>query len=151
VTWSAGDPGVVAWMNAVDTQRAANATAVAALATDSGWVTAGFTIQTGFTLTLARYRLIAGDLVNVRIQATRTGGTITAGANGNISTDDPVIIVPAAIWPADVITAAFDSASLGAGGCQLSAAGVMTLRSFYPSQTIVNTNVVSANFSYMLG
>jgi hypothetical protein len=80
--WAANDPGVIAWMNAVDTQRAANATAVAALqalTVDTGWIS--LTLQNswvafGVQYGTPHYRRLNGV---VYVQAAIKSGTTTGG------------------------------------------------------------------------
>lgn len=63
-----------------------------------GWITAGFTAASGWTVNMAKYRL-AGPLVELRVSVTPTS-TKTPGADGNI-TDETIITIPAGIVPAD--------------------------------------------------
>jgi hypothetical protein len=67
--WAANDPGVIAWMNAVDTQRAANATAVAALPT--GTLSGGYAAVTANQATITTEVDLTGLTVTVTVGAGR--------------------------------------------------------------------------------
>lgn len=69
MTWSANDPGVIAWMNAVDTQRAANATAVAALPT--GTMSGGYAQVVANQATITTEVDLTGLAVTVTVPAGR--------------------------------------------------------------------------------
>lgn len=117
--------------------------------TTSGLVTAGFAIAAGWTLNTQSYRILGTQIVFLHIQATRTGGLITAPASGNLG-DVSVVTIPAACRPNRDIRTIFANGSITCGSAVVGASGVVQVETMLPTSTIANGDVVTVDYSYML-
>lgn len=144
MVFSAGDTGHIAEHNGVAAAISAQAAAILALqngpGADTGWIAnTGFTIQTGWTMTLARYRVKNG-IAAMKIIATRTGTTLTGSATGDLA-DTSVILLPSTIWPLDDYSGSGTSTLAGplAGVHISSSTGILELISLHTGATILTT------------
>lgn len=120
---------------------------------DTGWVTTGATVGTGFTATY-RYRRFM-NIVTIFIQATRTGATITnANVAGDI-TDTTVLTIPTGYYPSAIGSIIWDVATpAGAGNVgvgTISTAGVMKINALNDEDSQIAANdILTALVTYIL-
>lgn len=102
-----------------------------------------FTIGSGWTLAAAQARVTAG-VTTVSIVATRTGGTITADAAGNIA-DTQVGTLTSGFRPGGGLTTqwTYDKGGVADGSVSIGTDGICTIKTLSPTATINNTDNVS--------
>jgi hypothetical protein len=93
------------------------------------------------------YGAVSGKSVHIYVNFTRTGGTITVPADGNI-TNSTVLTLGAAFWPIQPIGLATGGAGVMAA-CYISSAGLMQVGAFLPGQTITNGRALSASGTWL--
>jgi hypothetical protein len=87
-TWNLTDPITDTDLNHIETGiDDVTADFDAFIAADSGWIATGMSAGGGWSLTDYRYRRV-NNLVFVYVHGTKTGGTISVPANGNIANAD---------------------------------------------------------------
>lgn len=125
------------------------------LVTASGFTTMSGTptAQSGWSLTDSNAIKSAGVLTWTALLS-RTGGTITATATGNVSPDEPVVTIPSSWRPASVTTAVASLpggfvATNTSGGVLLSSAGVISISDMNSTSTIVNGDVIRLTYTYV--
>ncbi|MFD3946870.1 hypothetical protein [Streptomyces sp. NPDC058579] len=109
----------------------------------------GATAQTGWNLVSFSGRRTRAGVVMVRVALTRTGGNITAAANGVIA-EQPLCTLPAGWSPAMTFdTAATDTQGCGVGTIYATTAQV-TLRSWTPTAVIPTGRTLYVSATYVL-
>lgn len=111
-------------------------TAVAALDVDTGWLTTGYTVSSGWSVTLLKYRRI-GKLVYVYLNFDRTGADLGGGASGNMA-NTPVATLPAGFRPSTACVLSTGTGGSLAGG-YIDNAGIIYMAATVPNQPITST------------
>lgn len=120
--------------------------------TDTGWVSAGFTMAAGWDNVGCRYRILGGVLCHMQIRAERTGGTITAPSTGNIGNSTVVSDAPAASDPAVSLQPNYTTDGNDANGKGVhNTAGLIAIQGLTPTAAIDNTDLVYFDYTYPLG
>lgn len=119
------------------------------------WTVFTPTAAAGFTAGTCRYRKF-GPIVEIRLEATYTGATVTAPADGNMANKAVWTGVgfPAGILPSQTLnvnTQKRGTSGDASPGARLTAAGAMELYDMHPTATLVNTEVVVTTAIYMVG
>jgi hypothetical protein len=119
---------------------------------DTGVITTGFTANTGgsWAFNTQSYRVVAGSLCFLHIQATYTGATITGPANGNIANTVVATVIPAACRPNRDMRFMFAVGSASCGSAAVTAAGTMQIESLLPTATISSGDQVTLDCMYNL-
>lgn len=89
-----------------------------ALESDTGWVTTGFVMGSGYTNINSGYRNLGGTFV-IYIAATRTAATITGNSSNGSLPDEIIITVPTAVRPNAMMTGAGSLSIGGSGGASM--------------------------------
>lgn len=119
---------------------------VALTATNSG--ASVISIGAGWTLSSATSRVACG-ICTITVIATRTGGTITADASGNIA-DTVVGTLAAAYRPLSATTQwTYDKGGIADGSVSIGTDGICTIKTLSPTATIVNTDNVSFSATFV--
>lgn len=123
------------------------------LKTDDAFValvetTTSLTPATNFTTTTMAGRKTCG-IATVSVVLSYTGGTITAGASGNI-TDTLACTLPTGYRPAAVMTTNFDKSGVASGSVTILADGTCTLKSLDPTATIAAADSVTFSLTFVL-
>lgn len=116
-------------------------------ATSSDWVTFSPSVASGWTVQSARYRFV-GPLPFLEVKATRTGSTLTAGSNGNLSDTgilDPGSL-PSVILPADDVPLNLSRRFFMSGTAIARANGALVVTDAYPNSDITGANVIVSGF-----
>ena len=117
---------------------------------DSGFITSGFSAQTGWSNVACAYRLI-GRWAFVHIECSRTGADLGFGANGGLS-DEAVVQVPAvalnadSTWQSEAGSYNTGSGSFAFAFRQRSDTGMFQIISGMPSTTIHSGDGIYADF-----
>lgn len=103
---------------------------------DTGWISTGFSYQSGWGAgTYAKSRRV-GKMCEVRVRMIRTGEDITASATGHLP-DVNVVSVPPHLRPNDGDYVTFPARSyLTTGTCSLYSNAMVTLTDLHPNSTI---------------
>lgn len=117
------------------------------LEADTGWVTAGFASLSGWSLTTFRCRKLF-KFIEVRVVASRTGATITAGADGSI-TDSNICTVPAGYRPTTNTLYTLGKANATSGGVYLNTGGTCVLTDMHPTSTLAAGQPLTFNFLFL--
>lgn len=117
-------------------------------ASDTGWIALSVTAGTGFSTFSALYRLW-GPLVSISVSMTRTGSTISIGANGNIVGDPTICTIntvaarPGQLWfPGYVATTT-------SGGAVMNTTGTINVADGNSNSSIATDDLVRVTASYM--
>ena len=132
-----------------DTLRVSTGTAWRVVWRDTGAVSTGFVMQSGWSDGGCYYQSF-GPLVYVHVQCNRTGSDLTFGANGGLS-DTGVVQIPSAAVNTEW------SFQAGSGGVNIggtfgvawrlqSSSGVLQITAGNPTVTISSGDIVSADF-----
>jgi hypothetical protein len=105
------------------------------LGTDSGWVSSGFTAQTGWSISICEYRKM-GPLCQIHLEMTYTSATtITPGGAGNIA-DTDMVLLPSAAWPHTALKPIWDRGGTGGGNASVTTAGMVTLATMWGASAL---------------
>jgi hypothetical protein len=111
--------------------------------TDAG-ASLDISMGAGWTLSSYTYRMI-GNVMYLRVGATRTGATITADAAGNIA--DTTVYTLNVHRPMGTIIGAF-RATVSGGAAQINSSGVCTIVDMHSTSTILATQIVQTYWVY---
>ena len=129
-----------------------NLRTVNAILSDLAWITAGFSVQPGWSLAFAGYRWSMGPQVTMALRLIRTGSAITASSTGHLA-DMTILTAPAAclptFWPINSIQMPVWRASTTIGGGYLGpVSGNLILTDLHSGASIQTDDQIQANFSY---
>lgn len=117
---------------------------------DTGWVTTGFSIPSGWSGgTWMKARNHCGK-IEVRCELVRTGADITALANGNV-TDQTILTVPAQFTPTSDLVPGRMRAMNTSGNVDLRPNGDMILSDMNPTSTITNGDFARTHHIFLEG
>lgn len=108
---------------------------------DSGLQALGVTAATGWTLTAATYRRW-GPMLHTTAQFTRTGATLTGGANSDIVNQQMGTLTDSTLFPQTRVWFYAECNGL-LGGATISDAGVYQLTNLHTTATVAAGNVVT--------
>lgn len=109
----------------------------------------GATAASGWGSLATQYMMITPVLARIRIVATRTGGTITAGSDGNISDVDVVNNIPTSLRAVGITSyGTFFVTGVHLGSCRIETGGNATITDLYPTGNIVNGNEIRMEFTH---
>ena len=110
------------------------------------------TAATGWSLTSAQYMLYGLlPMVRLRIIATRTGATITAGSDGNISDTDVCNNLPTFLRAVGTTAyGTFVQPGTALGSARVNTTGLVTITDLHPNATVDNTEEIKIDFDYPL-
>lgn len=118
----------------------------------AGWVTAGFSAASGWSITAAAYR-VTGGMVTVALEVVRTGSSVSVSSAGNFANIN-VLTVPAAIlpsaWPTVEIPCLWRGTYGAGGGHMVPGTGVVSVDDWHSSGTLDNGNTLTALIVYPL-
>lgn len=107
------------------------------------------TVQAGWSLSSAQYVATAG-VATVQITVTRTGGTITAGSDGNIIPDSPLVQLNSFALPnSNLSDLHFAASSTKGTGAAYMSSGMIILQTWIPGQSIINGDNISVYLTYV--
>jgi len=109
------------------------------------------TAASGWTLVAGqqRYMFIGQSMARIRVWATRTGGTISPGSDGNFGDVDVVNNMPTFLRAiTDTAYGTFHVPGTTLGSCRVETAGNITITDAYSNSSIVNTNIVRIEMQY---
>jgi hypothetical protein len=129
---------------------------------DSGWLLNGLTPATGWNgisdsmgnsgSSLKGGMRKVGQHVELRFRATRSGGTLTANAQGNLGDNLVCTINNTGFRPAGSVYATYDfGPGIGTGGCRIQADGTVYIVDAYPTAKIAAGNQVQITANYFTG
>ncbi|MEV0646106.1 hypothetical protein AB0I28_12650 [Phytomonospora sp. NPDC050363] len=101
-------------------------------------VTGGYTAATGWSTSALSAVVTTGPIVTGVLSMNRTGGDLTY-ASGNVSPDLAVATLPASLFPLSTAYASCGNGD-GFGECSISTAGVVSLRSWAPTNSLTSAN-----------
>lgn len=142
--------GLLIYETDTDTLRVSTGTSWKVVWRDSGAVTSGFTIQSGWTDVDSYYRLL-GSLCYVHIQCNRSGSDLTFGSTSGGLSDPGIIAVPsAALNTRNSFYSVDGGVNIGGtyGGSfrVQSSTGIVQLISGNAAVTITSGNTVSVDY-----
>lgn len=117
---------------------------------DTGWISSGFSYQSGWGAgTYAKSRRV-GKLCEVRVRLVRTGGDIQASPTGHLP-DVNVIALPEHLRPNDGDYVTFPARSyLTTGTCSLYSNAMVTLTDMHPNSTISTGDFFQFSHTFIL-
>lgn len=102
---------------------------------DTGWVTGGFTMGSGWTNAGSRYRIV-GKVCQLDYRITRSGSDLGSPSTGNMS-NNTAATAPAAARPDTTIQASWTTGETNGGG-QVQSDGDLVLMSMNPTSSVVS-------------
>jgi hypothetical protein len=115
---------------------------------DNGLQSLGITAGTGWTLGTATYRRF-GPMLHMTATFTRTGATITGGANSDISNSHLGTVDDADLFPQTRVWFYAECNGL-LGGATISDAGSMLLVALHTTAAVASGNVVTLSTSWTI-
>lgn len=112
-------------------------------------VTTGLVMASGWS-SGALVAVKANGMCSMSMSATRSGGTITGSATGNI-TDTLVATLPAGIRPATRMTGLWENSDVSHGGVRIDTNGAITILSMTPTSTIGSGEGMGCSSTYIIG
>lgn len=126
------------------------------LITDTG-DQSGLTLTpgTGWNVDSAEYRVILGKIMQLNVQVSRSGGTVstidTSGPHpGNVSPDEDLFTIDDTAYRPTTSVEVYGHASTTGGSVRLKPSGLATLYDLHTESVIDQGDIVSATFVYFL-
>lgn len=115
---------------------------------DTGLLALGITAATGWTLSAATYRRF-GPILHTTVTFSRTGATLTGGANSDIVNSTMGTVDDAALHPQTRVWFYAECNGL-LGGATISDAGVFQLTNLHTTATVASGNVVTLSCTWTI-
>lgn len=113
-------------------------------------VTSGSSASSGWGTAAVSAVVTTGPLSAGTFSCVRTGANLVPGSDGNISPDNAMGTLPSSLWPAATRYVSCGNGD-GMGECSVSTAGVISLRSWTPGNTIsTGSPTMRVNLGYPL-
>ncbi len=136
---------VDAVITGIDTRLTAAEGSVATLEAtaphDTGWLSMAATAGAGFSLTSAVYRRW-GPMIGVRLQLSRTGADLVAGATGNVVGDPTVVTIDTVELRPDQQVTTMIHASVTSGGGLINTGGAIQVTDLNSGSSIATSDNV---------
>lgn len=147
-TWVNSDPITASDLNRIETGVDSVDARVTTLESDTGVTTSVGTGQAGWSFQVQQIRKLGSHLACIRIDITRTGGTINSGATGNVSNTN-VLQLPSGYIPS--IAQILSSGPTGQmASFHIDTSGMLILDSTVPNSDITTGTTLSALGVFMI-